>query len=52
MPLVQNGGFIKAWGQNPRAGRAAALGLQGVADYIVASGGGKEKGDFRRIFIR
>ena len=51
MPLVQNGGFIKAWGQNPRAGRVAALGLQGVADYIVASGGSKEKGDFRRIFI-
>ena len=25
--LVQNGGFIKAQGQNPWAGRAAALGL-------------------------
>ena len=26
-PLVQNGGFIKVWGQDLRAGRAAALGL-------------------------
>lgn len=27
MSLVQNGGFIKAWGQDPWAGRAAAPGL-------------------------
>ena len=27
MSLVQNGGFIKAQGQDPWAGRAAALGL-------------------------
>ena len=25
MSLVQNGGFVKAWGQGPMAGRAAAL---------------------------
>ena len=31
--LVQKGGFIKAWGQDLWAGRAA-LGLGGVADYI------------------
>ena len=27
MSLMQNGGFIKAGGQDPRAGRAAAPGL-------------------------
>ena len=27
MPLVQNGGFIKAWGQDPWVGKAAVPGL-------------------------
>ena len=33
--LVQNGGFIKAQGQNPWAGRDAALRVGGASDYIL-----------------
>ena len=40
--VVQNGGFIKAWGQDPWAGKAAALGLRWVADYIPGSWEGFE----------
>ena len=34
--LVQKGGFIKVWGQDPQAERAV-LGSWGVADYIFLS---------------
>lgn len=39
---VQNGGFIKAWG-DPWEERAAAPGLREVADYILGSWGRKGK---------
>ena len=42
---MQNGSFIKARGQDPGAGRAAAPGLCGVADYLLGSRG-KKKGRF------
>lgn len=51
MSLMQNGGFIKAWRQDPRAGKAAAPGRVGrVADYVPTElGEGKEKGGFQGL---
>ena len=46
MSLVQNGDFIRAQGQDP----AAALGCEGWLIKYLGGGGGKEKGDFKRIF--
>ena len=48
--LVQNGSFIKAQGQDRWAGRAAAPGLGGVADYISGSREGFEDSTLSKEF--
>ena len=45
--LVQNGSFIKAWGQDLWAGRAPALGLI----IYLGAGGGREEKVFKTTFI-
>ena len=51
MSLVQNGGFIKAQGQDPWAGRSGALAYEEWLIIYLGVGGGKERGSFKRIFI-
>ena len=51
MSLVHNGGFMKAWGQAPWAGRAAALGCEGRLIIYGGAGEGKKEGGFFFVFV-
>ena len=51
MSLVQNGGFIKAWGQDRWQEELLPLACEEWLMIYQGVGGGKEKGDFKRIFM-
>ena len=48
--LVQNGGFIKARRQDPWQVELLPWACAGLTDYILGSGGVKEKGRFQKDF--
>ena len=52
MSLMQNGGFIKAWGQDPGAERAAAAwDYEEKLTIYFELGESKDQGSSKRIFI-